>query len=366
MASLYRRLIGFYVPFLILYWLIVIGLTALLVWCLQGGVLIVWVLLLLPGLTFIQALRACRLFLRHEGEIDDPLELRVPRELLTELYEIVEEVASARGSPEPHEVRLTVEANAGAFEDKRGRRVLVLGCPLLMLLSEKALSGVIAHELGHFAAGDTRRSRITRGRISTMALLEGDFAELRWLRWNPLIWVLRGYHWLSFLAWAAESRGHEFRADRHEVRQVGKKQAAATLIFLTVPARLPYARLDSIAESFAATEQPLDDLFAEQRHRLKSISPGEWEEALGKELKVRTERFDTHPCLRERLKAIGVSPKKALTVALQQSGPPVADRLKAWHGIEKILSRRTMALCREYYHSKMELAQIVLGGPFRG
>jgi Zn-dependent protease with chaperone function len=367
MASFYRRLIGFYVPFLVLYWLALLGVTALLIWWLErsGSLWIICLLLVAPGVAFIQSLWTCRLLLRYEDKIDDPLVLRVPRELLTELHEIVEEVVSAQGAPVPHEVRLTVDVNAGAFEEKGRRRVLVLGCPMLMLLSEKALSGVIAHELGHFAAGDTHRSWIDRGRIAMMGLLESKFAEGWLLRWNPLIWVLRGYHWLCFLAWAKHSRDDEFRADHHSVRQVGKKEAAATLIYLTVPGRLPYARLDSIAESFAATEQPLEDLFAEQRQRLKSISPREWEEALGKELKVKTEHFDSHPCLRDRLKAIGVSPRKALVCALQLGGPPVAERLKAWPGIEKILSRRTMALCREYYQSKMEMAQIILGGPFR-
>ncbi|HMF13256.1 MAG TPA: M48 family metalloprotease [Gemmataceae bacterium] len=365
MRSLYRQLIGFYVPFLLLYWVVLVGLAPLLVWFLRGNILAIGLLLVLPAMAFLQSLWTCRLLLQHDGDEDDPLELRLSREMLAELYELVEKVASARESPAPHLVRLEVDANAGAYEERNGRRVLVLGCPLLMLLSENALSGVIAHELGHFAAGDTRRSRLDRGRVSMMALLEGRFAEGRLLRWNPVTWALRGYHWLCFRAWAADPREREFRADRHEVRQVGKKQAAATLIFLQVPTRLPYARLESVAETAAETGQPLEDLFAEQRQRLKSISPREWEEALQKELKRKTEALDTHPCLRERLKAVGVSPKKALALALEQSGPPIADRLEAWPAIEKVLSRRVVAWFRAYHLAKMERAEILLGGSFR-
>jgi len=334
--------------------------AVLLAWWLERGGLCLALLVVPLGVTILQTLWSCRLLLRQAGEMDDPLELRVPRELLAELYEMVEEVASARGSPMPDEMRLAVDRTAAAFEDKHGRRVLILGGAVLMPLSGKA------HELGHFAAGDTRWSRVDLSRVFMMGRLEDDFALKRLLRWNPFIWVLRGYHRLCFLAWAADSREREFRADRHLARQVGKKQAAAALVFTAVADRLPWVRLASIAESFVVTGQPLADLFAEQRQRLKSISASEWEEAFRKELALKTERSDSHPCLRERLKAIGVSPKKALAFALEQSGPPVAERLSAWPGIEKILSRRTMAMCREYHQMKMEMAQIILGWPFLG
>jgi Zn-dependent protease with chaperone function len=370
LAGLYRPLLNFYIPFLVLYWLLVIAFLIFSILPMPGGISFgpcggVFVVAIL-GLTLIQTLWTARLLLHPAREIDNPLELHVPRELLGELYQLVEEIGAERGSPVPHEIRLAVDTIAHVFEEPSGKRILVLGGPALMLLSEKALCGVIAHELGHFAAGDTRLSRIGHNKVSVMACLEQDFARTRLLGWNPLVWVLRGYHRLCFHAWAAHSREREYWADRHEVRQVGKKEAGAALLFLTASERLPWVRLLSIAESFVATQQPLDDLFTEQRRRLNSISPSEWEDALRKELSQKTERFDSHPCLRERLKAIGVSPKKALATALAQSGAPVAERLAAWPGIEKILSRRLMVLCREHYHLKLEMSQIILGGPSRG
>ena len=365
MAALFRPLLAFYVPFLLVYWLLLVALGVIFAWPGEngslslGGMLVVAVV----GLTLVQTLWTARHFFRQADEIKNPLELPVPRELLGELQQFVENIAADRGSPVPHEIRLAADTIAAVSEDRTGRRILVLGGPALMLLSERALSGVIAHELGHFAAGDTQLSRFGHNKVVVMVSLEIDFARTRFLRWNPLVWLLRGYHHLCFLARAADSRECEYRADREEVRQIGKAEAAATLVFITVPERLPWVRLTSIAESFAFTREPLDDLFAEQRQRLKSITPSEWEEAFRKALALQTERFDTHPCLRERLKAIGVSPKKAMAFALKQKGAPIVDRLASWPAIEKILSQRVTALCREYYHLKLEMAQIMLGGP---
>jgi Zn-dependent protease with chaperone function len=48
--------------------------------------------------------------------------------------------------------------------------VLIIGLPLLHLLSERGFRGVLAHEFGHYAGGDTRlgpwiwRTRETIGR----------------------------------------------------------------------------------------------------------------------------------------------------------------------------------------------------------
>jgi hypothetical protein len=40
--------------------------------------------------------------------------------------------------------------------------------------------------------------------------------------------------------------------------------------------------------------------------------------------------FDTHPGRRDRLRALGVKPKKALRAALPQSGPPAGDLIPNW------------------------------------
>ena len=56
----------------------------------------------------------------------------------------------------PDDVYLTLEANAAVTQASRSRRVLIIGVPLLHILSERELRGVIAHEFGHYSGGDTK------------------------------------------------------------------------------------------------------------------------------------------------------------------------------------------------------------------
>ena len=202
-----------------------------------------------------------------------------------------------------------------------------------------------------------------------MAQLEIQFWQLPGSRWSPLIWMVRGYHFLYCVVLFAHMRQQEFAADRFEVKHVGKDQAGATTILLDVLHHLPWARLDAVAEDCVATNQPEDQIFAEQVRRARRADRSEWEDACRKALKERTKLFDTHPCLKERLKAIGVSPKKALRLAMDQSGEPATALFTNWKVVEKFLTDRVMDIVRENYLADQEYAEIVQaivrGGPPR-
>jgi hypothetical protein len=96
---------------------------------------------------------------------------------------------------------------------------------------------------------------------------------------------------------------------------------------------------------------------------VQQTTPSEWEDALRRELKQPPEPFDSHPTLKARLAAIGVSPKKALRLALNQAGPPARDLFEHWETIERTLTERLLIPYREAYLAKREMAQIFLGRP---
>jgi len=77
------------------------------------------------------------------------------------LFKELNDVASRVGEPMPHEVYLVPDMNAGVrqrggFMGTRGRRVMLLGLPLLQVLTISEMRAVIAHEFGHYHGGDTR------------------------------------------------------------------------------------------------------------------------------------------------------------------------------------------------------------------
>jgi Zn-dependent protease with chaperone function len=327
-----------YVPFLLCFWLILAGLLILFVrlFLVFPFAPLLWIFLILwLGVTRVHTLWAARVLIRPTPKDKDEFEISVPKEGIPEVWALTKHVSQARGLPMPHDIRLHAGTVAHVYEDERDRRILVLGGLCLTMMSERSLSGVIAHELGHFGAGDTALSRAGRKRAMLMGELELCFACQRFANWNPLVWIVRGYHLLYLLVRAPHSRQQEFAADEHDAAQAGKQETAASLVYLDILDELPWTRFSSIAEAYAETGESLTRLFAEQRRRATSVDRSDWESAMSKALKKRTGLLDSRPCLRERLKAVGVSPKKALGYALDRMGAPMADRLRAWPGLEK-------------------------------
>jgi Zn-dependent protease with chaperone function len=358
----HRLLVILYFPFLTL-----LGLSA--------AALLVLAVLFLPDLCGVVVMALAVLFLglplAHVGitlaralaqrQSSEP-ELRLPRAMVGELYELVWEVARRQKLKAPEDIRLAADTVAHVYEAK-GQRVLVIGAVALATFSQEALAGVIAHELAHFTAGDTGLSRSAFPAAVCMALLEYEFNRRPLNKLNPIVWLISGYHLVFRVAAAAHSRAQEYAADQYQVLQAGKEVAAASLIRLTVPERLPWSRLSTVLEQHAATGLPAKQLFAEQVRRARVTSASEWQDALAKELKRPTAMFDSHPALKDRLKALGVSPRKALRLVLDDSGPPAHELIPAWGKVERLLAETLIEPYRELYLVKRDVAQILLGRP---
>jgi heat shock protein HtpX len=71
------------------------------------------------------------------------------------LREELEAIAHAMGERMPKEVYLIPAANAAVMQF-RGERLMLLGLPLLQLLTVSQFRAVMAHEFAHYYAGDTR------------------------------------------------------------------------------------------------------------------------------------------------------------------------------------------------------------------
>jgi Zn-dependent protease with chaperone function len=293
------------------------------------------------------------------------MELQLPRDFMKGLYDLVSKVAKDWRLPAPDDIRLSADSAAHVYHDDYGDRILVLGGVIVAAFPREVLAAVVAHELGHFKAGDTRLTRAAARRALLMAVFEFYFQRQLVSYVNPLVWVLFLYHFLFRLLYFAHSRGQEYAADAYAVRQSGKENAAAALLYLSATEKLPWANLGNIIESVVKNGSPLSRVFAEQAERARLTSADEWQEAIKKALRETSGIFDSHPSLKDRLKAMGVSSKKAQKLALDQAGEPVCTLIPQWDKIEEQLANRLIGPYREYYLQKMELAQIVLGRPVR-
>jgi Zn-dependent protease with chaperone function len=308
--------------------------------------------------TVIHVLAGLRVLFRKPDDKDE-LEFELPAQWQEGLADLVGRVAAERDLPPPDVIRLHAADVAHVFEDRRGRTVLVVGGLAVAALSQRALGGIIAHELGHVGGGDTSLSRAAHRWHQVMMQLERQFWGRSWYRWNPLAWVVRLYHRLYVLLWFANMRAAEYAADSFEVEHVGKEKAAAALALITALHHMEWAQLGNVAEACVEANERLEDIFAEQVRRVRSAGVADWEKALRRALRESTHWDSTHPCLKDRLKALRVSPKKALRLAMDLSGEPATALFANWPVVEKFLTERIINIVRENYVARMEYEQVV-------
>jgi hypothetical protein len=79
-------------------------------------------------------------------------------------------------------------------------------------------------------------------------------------------------------------------------------------------------------------------------------------------MKKSTGYFDSHPGLKDRLAAMGISPKQATKLTPQLSGPPSEQLFGSWWPkLEERLAERLIAPFREAHLAMTELGELVSG-----
>jgi Zn-dependent protease with chaperone function len=259
-------------------------------------------------------------------KLDAPQGLRLAPRDHRQLFETIEAVRRATRAPRAHTVLLTNELNAAIVQVPRlgmfgwQKNYLILGLPLLQLLSAEEFKAVLAHELGHLSGAHGRFGawiyRIRAG-------------------WARLAETMRdNQHWGSFLFvpffdwYAPKFAAYSFVQARRQEHEADGLAAAA---FGATPLANALVRLDLKGEDlqrnywpgiFAAadkhptpSESPYRGLLSAERRGFMPQAPGQLQQALQR----KTSTADTHPCLSDRLAALerpaGVPPPVAESAA---------------------------------------------------
>jgi heat shock protein HtpX len=266
----------------------------------------------------------------------------VTREGQPQLLELVQEVADAVGHPMPDATYLDADANAGVRDVGRPlsrRRVLVLGLPLLELLTVEQLRAILAHEFGHYVGGDTRIGlwtyRTREAIVRTVSSLhwdeDGDDWFLKLVR-APF----EAYAQLFMRITSAISRGQELAADRLAVKVAGRAAHVGALrrSAAGAPAFDAFWDEEFVPALVAGLRPPLGDGFR------RYLSVEMIDEAVAKSLNSALEQdahdpYDSHPTLRQRLTAVGAGPDDDPPAL----GPPAATLLRDHAALERDLVR---------------------------
>ena len=219
---------------------------------------------------------------------------------------MIEEEARTTGARAPDEVYATLEVNASVTE-ARGRRIMIIGVPLLHITSERGMRGIIAHEFGHYAGGDTRLGpwvwRTYDGVARTIDYLTDDDGDDGWTQRavrQPFIWYGNAFMRIT----AAIKRRQEFAADQLAARSAGRDAYTEALrrIHAYGPSFDAYWENEVAAVLRAGRRPPVVHGFGEYL-RSEPIDKAA-SEFLELQMKEETDRYDSHPSLIERIAAL--------------------------------------------------------------
>lgn len=256
----------------------------------------------------------------------------VTRAEVPELFAVLDDLQLRLRAPHFHEVLIDGDCNASVAQRPRlgvlgwSRNYLLLGLPLLDGLSRDEMRAVLAHEFAHLSRDHGRFShwlyRLRRSWEQVFQQLARPTGAGKSARRSFLKWF-----WPKFNAHAfVLSRANEYEADRQAARLVGKPEMASALVRLRFLSR----QLDenSWPELWRlANDQPTPptDVFVRLRAGLRAgPAAAERQRWQAEAFLTKTTNSDTHPCLTERLQALGVNPDGSAWAEVATAAIPAA------------------------------------------
>ena len=286
---------------------------------------------------FGQMLLALKVFFGKLNEGPDEGELAFPPETLQPLPKLVTKVSRQRKLQAPNHILISGTTAARVQDEGEGARMLVLGGPVLALISERLVAFLVVHQLAHFDVPGSSFLSKHRPRIAAMNWFEHWFRLQAGRLVNPFFWLLRGYHGLAMSLYYTQAREHELNADRLAAKNGKELEVAAALVAEYVIPEVMFYRTDAVADIAVKAGEKLEKVFTEQYEKVKGFGPIEWENAFKKALRREGELLSSRPSLKERLQSLGVSPKQAFDAFQKETGAAYRDEMEAWPVIERKL-----------------------------
>ena len=262
------------------------------------------------------------------------------------LFALVDQLRAQLECPRFHHVLLSDEWNAGVSARPRlgpfgwYENYLQLGVPLMSGLGPDEFRAVLAHEFGHLSRSHGRfGSWIYRVRTTWSRLLESLHQTQH--RWRGLFEAFLNRFAPYFNAYSfVLARAREYEADRVAAELAGRETMGRALVNLALGnALLAHRYWPSIGRLTGEQAEPPAGAISSMADALRAgPPPAEGRTWLEAALRLKTDTDDTHPCLSERLGALGLVPAETVPRASGSGGPSAADDLLG-AGVRSALAR---------------------------
>jgi Zn-dependent protease with chaperone function len=272
-------------------------------------------------------------FINRSGGADDA-GVAVDEHSQPALVNLVQSVAKEMQTEPPARIFLVPDVNAGVRETggslglRRGERVMVIGVPYIDVMTVDQLRAVIAHELGHYAGGDTRLSGLTYRAGASIGRTINNLGDGSWLAR-----LFDAYGRMYLRISQRVRRRQELTADASAVRLAGRESHVTSLRRAMVTA---YA-FDHFLRRYLAPlwQRGCDAENAFAGFRALLADPGRQEELASLEEAIHaseTSPYDSHPSLAERLAHAERLPEGPTA---GQDARPARDLLVDADGVER-------------------------------
>lgn len=301
-------------------------------------------------------------------KFDKPAGLEVNENSNPELAEFISALRAEVGGPSNYKILLTDDFNASVMQyPKLGifgwyHDYVLIGVPLLLVLSLEELRGVLAHEFGHLKeTHGIWAVKVYRNREVWLQIMQNLEEKDHWgafLFKGFFKWYLPKLEEYSLSLY----REQEFEADKEAVRIAGKDAFGSFLLKYDIYAdRLSNSFWREVYRKMQACPSPVAGVFEEMSSFLELPVEKEYQvKIIERELKVQTDDQDTHPSLADRLKAAGYQAESFVLVE-----GDAADRLigKSKEEILNSLSRlwkEEISGYWEYRYEELQKLQVEL------
>ncbi|WP_165799539.1 M48 family metallopeptidase [Sphingomonas oleivorans] len=284
---------------------------------LAGTGAMIWMLIVARGAAAIEAklgiflgLSAFALIRALMIEAEAPAGILIDRAAAPDLFALLDRLRAQVNGPAIHTVYIGDEFNAAIMQQPRfmifgNRNILTIGLPLLQGLSKDEAAAVIAHEFGHFVGGHGHWAAfIYRIRKRWMQIAErlprgivAAVLRLFFRRYGP---------WFNAYSFVL-ARAQEYEADRLAARALSPALAAAALIRVTTRGDRFAASWTGVWGEAVSRPDPSTMPYRTAASYLREEAEDELS-VLEYALERMTGLDDTHPCLKDRLAAIGSDP----------------------------------------------------------
>lgn len=237
----------------------------------------------------------------------------VRREDAPELFDAVDEISRAVGSPRLDHILVTDDFNAAVVQRPRlgifgwQESYLIVGLPLMHALSPDQFRSVIAHEFGHLSGNHGRfgawiyRVRLTWAQL--LARLQQEQHRGAFIFERFLDWYAPFFNAYTFVL----ARAQEYEADRRAAEVAGRDAAAEALISVEIKGKFlsEHYWQKVFRQADRETAPPATaytGMFTALQY--EAMAHAEVPSWLGRSLTEETSVEDTHPSLAARLAAM--------------------------------------------------------------